>query len=139
MYLDDPNVVMNNTLMENMYFNHPIRYDIGGTLDSIMDITSETLNHVYDSFYHPSNRLVVIAGKVDLKAIQAYFQAYDLKYPLKHEKPKTIYPRELKRIRVKQVLETKRHWVFQRLCSVSSLFLRNLSQKNKSSAKWLLL
>lgn len=107
MYLDDPNVVMNNTLMENMYFNHPIRYDIGGTLDSIMDITSETLNHVYDSFYHPSNRLVVIAGKVDLKAIQAYFQAYDLKYPLKHEKPKTIYPRELKRIRVKQVLETK--------------------------------
>lgn len=107
MYLDDPNVVMNNELMEQLYFNHPIRYDIGGTLESIMEITQETLNHVYTSFYHPSNRLIVIAGKVDLKEIQAYFKAYDEKHPIKHSIPKTIYPKEPMRVRVKQKTEFK--------------------------------
>ena len=107
MYLDDPNVVMNNQLMEQLYFNHPIRYDIGGTLDSIMEISQEMLNHVYTSFYHPSNRLVVIAGKVDLKEIQAYFKAYDEKHPVKHDIPQTIYPKEPKPVKVKQTVEVK--------------------------------
>ena len=107
MYLDDPNVVMNNQLMEQLYYHHPIRYDIGGTLDSIMEITSDVLNHVYESFYHPSNRLIVIAGKVDLNEIQTYFKAYDKKYPTKHAIPKTIYPKEPKRVHVKKNVEIK--------------------------------
>ena len=107
MYLDDPNVVMNNQFMEQVYFNHPIRYDIGGTLDSIMDITEETLNHAYQSFYHPSNRLVVIAGKVNLKEIQNYFKAYEAKYPIKHKKTQTIYPKEPKRVAIKSHVEVK--------------------------------
>ena len=74
MYLDDPNVVMQNKLMEMMYHVHPIRYDIGGTLESIMDVTPEVIGGIYDTFYNPSNRLIVIAGKVDLKRIKAFFK-----------------------------------------------------------------
>jgi predicted Zn-dependent peptidase len=107
MYLDDPNVVMHNQLMEHMYLNHPIRYDIGGTLSSIMDITPEVLNHVYRSFYTQANRLLVIAGKVDIKALKQYFKAYE---EIHHEKgviPKTIYPKETIRIPIKYKVETK--------------------------------
>jgi predicted Zn-dependent peptidase len=105
MYLDDPNVVMQNKLMEMMYHVHPIRYDIGGTLDSIMEITPEIIRGIYDTYYNPSNRLIVIAGKVDIKQIQSFFKIYDEKYPTKYQKPKTIYPKEPKKLVEKNVIE----------------------------------
>jgi predicted Zn-dependent peptidase len=105
MYLDDPNVVMQNQLMENMYHIHPIRYDIGGTLESIMDITPEVLHNIYENFYNRSNRLITIAGKVDLKDIRRFFKDYDEKYAEKHRKPKTIFPKEPKRLVNKNVVQ----------------------------------
>jgi len=107
MYLDDPNVVMQNQIMEMMYHVHPLKYDIGGTLESIMDVTPELLLDVYQRFYLPSNRLVTIAGKVDLKALQAFFKTYDQTYPIKDKKPRTIYPKEPKRLVTKYIVETK--------------------------------
>jgi len=107
MYLDDPNVVMQNQLVEMMYHAHPLKYDIGGTLESIMDITPEILKDVYDKFYNPSNRLITIAGKVDIKELQAFFKDYDLKHPIKNKKTKTIYPKEPRRLVQKLVVETK--------------------------------
>lgn len=107
MYLDDPNTVMHNQLMEHMYAKHPIRYDIGGTLESILDITHETLLDVYKTFYQPSNRLIVIAGKVDLKALNAYFKAYDEKHSVKYPKPKVVLPKEPQRVSIKYHVEVK--------------------------------
>ncbi|MFU8793522.1 MAG: EF-P 5-aminopentanol modification-associated protein YfmH [Acholeplasmataceae bacterium] len=101
MYLDDPTSQMQNELLEQLYHNHPLRYDIGGTLESIQAITPELLKQTYDHFYNPSNRLIVIAGKVDIKALKAYFKAYDLKYPDKHQKPKILLPKEPKSVLVK--------------------------------------
>jgi predicted Zn-dependent peptidase len=97
MYLDDPNVVLQNRLMENIYHHHPIRYDIGGTLESIMEITPEVLFDMHQTFYQPSNRLVTIAGKVDLKALQVFFKNYDQLHPVKASKPKIVYPIEPKK------------------------------------------
>lgn len=107
MYLDDPNVVMHNELMEQLYFNHPIRYDIGGTLDSIQEIDEKVLNHVYESFYQPSNRLIVIAGHVDIKALKTYFKNYEHHAPQKAWKPITLYPKEPKRMRTRKCVVTK--------------------------------
>lgn len=107
MYLDDPNVVMQNTLMEMMYHTHPLRYDIGGTLDSIMDITPEILNDVYQNFYEPSNRLLTIAGKVNLKELTKFFKTYDENHPNRQTKPKTILPKEPKRLVQRSLTEVK--------------------------------
>jgi predicted Zn-dependent peptidase len=107
MYLDDPNTVMQNKIMENMYHKHPLRYDIGGTLESIQEINKEILLDVYNNFYNPSQRLVTIAGKVDLKALEKFFKDYDLKYPTKYKKPKTIYPKEPKRLMIRHEVEVK--------------------------------
>jgi len=107
MYLDDPNMVMQNQMMEHLYHHHPIRYDIGGTLNSIEEITPEVLMAIYQNFYHPSNRLVTIAGKVDLKALKAFFKAYDQKYPTKFPQAKTWMPKEPSKIVLKQHQEVK--------------------------------
>lgn len=107
MYLDDPLVEMQNQLMEMMYNNHPIRYDIGGTLESIMDIDEKILSQVHKHFYHPSQRLIVIAGKMNIKEIKAFFKAYDQKEVKKLEKPKTIFPKERNSLVKKQHIETK--------------------------------
>lgn len=107
MYLDDPNVVMQNQLLEMMYRVHPIRYDIGGTLESIQEINVETLHDVYRHFYAPRQRLLTIAGKVDLKAIKAFFKAYHQEQPNKGQKPKLILPKEPKRVVKNHHVEVK--------------------------------
>lgn len=107
MYLDDPNIVMQNKLLEMMYHFHPLKYDIGGTLKSIMDINPQILKEVYHHFYCQSNRLVTIAGKVNLKELKTFFNQYDLLHPDKNKKPKTIYPKEPKRLVGKHFVEVK--------------------------------
>ena len=97
MYLDDPNVVLQNRLMENLYHFHPIRYDIGGTLESIMEMTPKVLEDIHQTFYQPSNRLITIAGKVDLNALKRYFKDYDRLHPIKVKKPLIVYPKEPKK------------------------------------------
>lgn len=107
MYLDDPNVVMQNHLMEMMYHFHPIRYDIGGTLSSIEDISKETLFHIYEHFYQPHQRLMTIAGKVDVKALNRFFKAYDQSHQAEKLKTRTILPKEPKYLKQKDIKEYK--------------------------------
>jgi predicted Zn-dependent peptidase len=98
MYLDDPMTQMQNDLMEQMYHTHPIRHDIGGTLESIIEISPEILQRTYDHFYHHSNRLLVIAGKVDLPSIKAYFKTYEQKFTDKKEVAKLLIKQEPKKL-----------------------------------------
>jgi len=107
MYLDDPHSQMQNKLLENLYHNHPIRYDIGGTIESIETIDPKVLSELYKAFYNPSNRLVVIAGKVDLKVLKKFFKDYDEARPTKYKKPHTDFPKEPKKVKVKDWLEKK--------------------------------
>ncbi|MBP1931556.1 EF-P 5-aminopentanol modification-associated protein YfmH [Ammoniphilus resinae] len=51
-------------LIENMYHNHPVKIDIAGTIDSISQITKDTLYTCYETFYHPSNMLLFVVGAV---------------------------------------------------------------------------
>ncbi len=95
MYLDDPHSKMQNKLMENMYHSHTLKHDIGGTVESIQEISPEMLMDVYRHFYDPNERLLIISGHIDLKALKAFFKAYDTKHKLKHQ-PKIILPKESK-------------------------------------------
>ncbi|MGR9594434.1 EF-P 5-aminopentanol modification-associated protein YfmH [Bacillus thuringiensis] len=52
-------------LIESMYKKHPVRTDITGTIESITPITKELLYTCYNTFYHPSNMMLFIAGPVD--------------------------------------------------------------------------
>ncbi len=105
MYLDDIDSVIYQDLMAALYQNHPFKNDIGGTLDSIKHIDKNVLNDIFSHFYHPSNRLIVIAGKIDIKEIEAFFKAYDRK--IKTDIPKIKYPREPKQVFKENVVKVK--------------------------------
>lgn len=71
MYLDDPGWRSNANLLEALYVNHPVKIDIAGTVESIRQITKETLYLCHSTFYHPSNMVVFAAGDLDPEQVIA--------------------------------------------------------------------
>lgn len=65
MYADQPDWRVYFGLIEAMYHVHPVHIDIAGTVESISQITKETLYLCYRTFYHPQNMIVFIVGGVD--------------------------------------------------------------------------
>lgn len=69
MYLDMPQDRLHSNLMGALYQNHPVRLDIAGSVESIRTITPELLYQCYQTFYHPSNMVVLVVGDVDPESI----------------------------------------------------------------------
>lgn len=69
MYDDDPEWRVFFNMLNAMYVNHPVKYDIAGTVESISEIDKDLLYHCYNHFYHPENMILFIAGDVDLDEI----------------------------------------------------------------------
>lgn len=65
MYDDDPEWRLFNNALEALYFENPVRNDIAGTVDSIAQINKDLLYQIYETFYHPENMVLFIAGDVD--------------------------------------------------------------------------
>ena len=76
MYNNDLQTNMYNDLINNMYYVHPIKYDIGGTIESINEITNEKLYDFYKYFYQPKNRSLLICGKVDINKLEKHLSKY---------------------------------------------------------------
>ncbi|MFB4162728.1 EF-P 5-aminopentanol modification-associated protein YfmH [Alteribacillus sp. JSM 102045] len=69
MYEDNPDWQLFFNLLGNMYHKHPVKIDIAGSVDSIYDITKENLYECYETFYHPSNMILFVAGDVNPNAV----------------------------------------------------------------------
>ena len=65
MYQDNPFREGYERSLFNTFCKHPIRYPVGGSVDSVNSITKEDLYTCYETFYHPSNMFIVITGNVD--------------------------------------------------------------------------
>lgn len=65
MYEDHPGRRIYRNLLNALYHRHPIRLDVGGTVESIRDITVELLWECYNLFYQPANMALAVAGDVD--------------------------------------------------------------------------
>jgi len=65
MYDDDPNWRSFFNLLRSLYVKNPVRIDIAGTAESIANINRENLYRCYNTFYHPSNMVVVAVGDLD--------------------------------------------------------------------------
>lgn len=68
---DSPGFAVYINLMKLLYKNNPIRDAVAGTVESIAEITDETLYHCHRVFYNPSNMTLCIAGDVDPEEILA--------------------------------------------------------------------
>ncbi|NLM84231.1 MAG: insulinase family protein [Clostridiales bacterium] len=66
---DDPNFVVYYGLMKALFAHHPLRDSVAGTIESIAEITAETLYNCHKVFYNPSNMVLCVAGDVDPEKI----------------------------------------------------------------------
>lgn len=69
MYQDNPDWRVYYGLIEALYSVHPVHIDIAGTIESISEISKETLYACYNTFYHPSNMLLFVVGGVDSEQV----------------------------------------------------------------------
>jgi predicted Zn-dependent peptidase len=68
MYMDQPGSALMQGGLQMMYKENTIRNDIGGTLQSIKEITYQDLLTCYQTFYHPGNMIFVLVGNFDVDA-----------------------------------------------------------------------
>jgi predicted Zn-dependent peptidase len=66
---DDPNYVVYYGLMKALFAHHPLRDSVAGTVESIAEISAETLYNCHKVFYNPSNMVLCVAGDVDPEKI----------------------------------------------------------------------
>lgn len=69
MYEDNADWRVFFNLLNALYVDHPVKIDIAGTVESISKITKEELYKCYNTYYHPSNMVIVVVGDVEPQAI----------------------------------------------------------------------
>ena len=62
---DDPHWKGYMNLMKALYSSHPVRESVAGSVESIAEITPETLYACHKAFYDPANMVLCVAGPVD--------------------------------------------------------------------------
>lgn len=90
-YDDEPVWSLYMNAMKCLYKNNPITIDPAGTIETISHITKETLYSCYNTFYHPTNMVMCIAGNFKPEEIIEEVK----KRLLKHDKEgeiKRFYP-----------------------------------------------
>ncbi|MBC8569436.1 EF-P 5-aminopentanol modification-associated protein YfmH [Zongyangia hominis] len=69
MYDDSPDWRVLFNMLESLYKNHPVKIDIAGTVESIAEITADTLYSCYNTFYNLRNMVLAIAGNFDIDTV----------------------------------------------------------------------
>ena len=62
---DNPGIAIYYNLLEMLYDHHPIRDRVAGTVESISEITAQTLYDCHKVFYAPSNMVLCVEGDVE--------------------------------------------------------------------------
>ena len=102
MYDDYPTWKVYMNAMECLYHNNPVKLDIAGTIESITPITKETLYDCYNTFYTPSNMLMVITGDFEPEKLIQEIKNRIVKNENKGE-IKRIYPKEPEEINKEKI------------------------------------
>lgn len=102
MYDDHPTWKAYMNLLNSMYFNHPIRKDIGGTVESVTNTTKDQLISCYNKFYTPDRMLIFIIGDVDvLETFDIIENSLTDEFKNRKKSPDIILPVEPKEVKEK--------------------------------------
>ena len=93
MYDDYPQWEVYMNALKNMYKNNPITIDIAGSIESISKIDKDVLYKCYNTFYHPSNMVMCLAGDFEPEKLLEEVKKR-LKDTEKHGEIKRIFPEE---------------------------------------------
>ncbi len=110
MYDDYPDWKVYLNAMQAMYHNNPIKIDIVGTIESISKIDKEILYKCYNTFYNPSNMIMVVCGDFEPEKLLEEIKKR-LKDTKANGKIKRMYPEEPESIvkeKIEQTLEVSK-------------------------------
>ena len=66
---DNPDYALYYGLLKNLYRDNPVRDSVAGTVESIAEITPQTLYDCHKVFYNPSNMVLCVAGDQDIRRV----------------------------------------------------------------------
>lgn len=69
MIQDNPDWKVFTNLMAALYAHHPIRLSVAGSVESIAQITPDTLYACHKAFYDPANMILCVAGPVEAEKV----------------------------------------------------------------------
>lgn len=70
MYDDNPDWQLYFGMLEGLYVNNPVKIDIAGTVETIAQITPDTLFDAYNTFYDLDNMTLVVCGRVTPEEVE---------------------------------------------------------------------
>ncbi len=62
---DNPHWCVYINMLKGLFYHYPLRDSVAGTVESIAEITAETLYDCHKAFYSPSNMVLVAAGNFE--------------------------------------------------------------------------
>ena len=113
MYQDDAGWRSFFNLLGAFYQNNPVKIDIAGTIDTISKIDREVLYSCYNTFYHPSNMIILVVGDVDPEEV---FRQVEENLKISEAKP------EIKRIFPLEPNSINKNYVEQKLAVSTPIF-----------------
>lgn len=72
---DSPDFVLYYNFLKCLYKDNPVRDSVAGTVESIAEISADTLYKCHEVFYHPSNMVLCAVGDVDPEKIAEMAEA----------------------------------------------------------------
>lgn len=94
MYEDHPDRKIYNNLLGALYHVHPIKIDVGGTVESIQKINVDLLTKCYETFYQPNNMAVFVIGDVEAEQVIAQAAEHTRNWIGTGQEIQRIYPEE---------------------------------------------
>ena len=101
MYDDDPGWQLYMNALDCMYKENAVKIDIAGTVESISKIDKDVLYKCYNTFYNPSNMVLVVCGEFNPEEILQQIKNRLVQKENQSE-IKRIYPESEKGINKKQ-------------------------------------
>ena len=97
MYDDDPGWKLYMNALDCLYYDNVIKIDIAGTVESISKIDKDVLYKCYNTFYNPSNMVMVVCGDFEPEKMLEEIKKRLVEKP-KQGEIKRIYAEEKKEI-----------------------------------------
>ena len=126
MYEDSPEWRVYLNAMKAMYHNNPVKIDIAGTIESISKINKEILYKCYNTFYNPSNMVLVICGD---------FKSHDMLEEINKRLVETKSKGKIKRIYPKEPDDIVQEKIEQKLEVSQPLYVIGIKDKNNNCEK----
>ncbi len=101
MYDDNPGWRLYFNMLTALYHNHPARIDTAGTVETIAQITPETLYDAYNTFYNLHNMALCVCGNISPDEVLDVCDR--LLFPAKDISPKRIFPDEPEHVYQKEI------------------------------------